>query len=84
MSGEEWTEEDEAAAQAVVDVKLILLDELIKALREEGTSKMLLWSLENTKTDLVFYKLEFALSGEAQARVDAAAVQRGVWAMGPS
>lgn len=67
----------------LVGVKLVLLRELTAALEEERDEKIVMWEVESTTTDLTFHTLHFSLSGERMARVDAAALESGLWTRDP-
>jgi hypothetical protein len=69
--------------EASRQVKLMVIEELVAAL-EDDPHKIVTWEIESTHGDLTFYKLGFSLSGEAQFRIDRAAVESGLWAMGPA
>ena len=65
----------------LVDVKLVLLRELVAALEAERDEKIVMWEMEGTKppNTLTFHTLRFSLDGERMARVDAAALDAGLW-----
>ena len=68
--------------EASREVKLMVIEELVAAL-EDDPDKIVTWQIEQLGP-LTFYELGFSLSGDAQFRIDRAAVERGLWAMGPA
>jgi hypothetical protein len=59
----------------------MVIEELVAAM-EDDPDKIVMWEIEGVNP--TFYVLRFSLSGEAQFRIDRAAVERGLWAMGPA